>query len=87
MRAADTVAELLSQELGEDVTVAPIVVVHGARVARDGVRHGPVVFHSARTIPRVIESEPVVFTSVQVAALAAAAEKRLPPMMDTLFPE
>ncbi|URM98242.1 NERD domain-containing protein [Actinomadura madurae] len=86
-RAADTVAEMLSKELGQDVSVTPLVVVHGARVAREGVRHGSVLFRSARTIPRAIEAEPVIYTSAQVAALAAAAEKRLPPMMEALFPE
>ncbi|MFI0486003.1 nuclease-related domain-containing protein [Actinomadura sp. 9N215] len=86
-RAAETVAELLSEELDQDVQVTPMVVVHGARVARDGVRHGRVLFHAARSIPRAIVGEPVIYTSAQVAALAAAAERRLPSMMETLLSE
>jgi hypothetical protein len=86
-RAAETVAELLSEELGYDVPVASMVVVHGARVAREGVQHGSVLFCAARAIPRAIAAEPVIYTSAQVAALAAAAEKRLPPMMEALFPD
>ncbi|WP_171064145.1 nuclease-related domain-containing protein [Actinomadura soli] len=85
--AAETVAALLSEELDQDVQVTPMVVVHGARVARDGVRHGRVLFHAARSIPRAIAGEPVIYTSAQVATLAAAAERRLPPMMEILLPE
>ncbi|MEU8796297.1 nuclease-related domain-containing protein [Spirillospora sp. NPDC048819] len=85
-RAADTVAELLSAELGEDVHVTPMVVVHGARVARDGVEHEGVLFYAARTIPRAIAGEPVIYTSAQVATFAAAAEEVLPPMMEMLLP-
>lgn len=86
-RAADAVAELLSEELGEDVHVTPMVVVHGARVARDGVEHGGVLFCAARTIPRAIAGEPVIYTSAQVATIAAAAEGLLPPMLEMLLPE
>ncbi|TDD78983.1 NERD domain-containing protein [Actinomadura darangshiensis] len=83
-RAADSVAELLSQEVGYDVHVTPMVVVHGARVARVGVQQGAVLFHAAGAIPRAIASEPVIYTSAQVAAIAAVAEKHLPSMMETL---
>jgi hypothetical protein len=83
-RAADTVAELLSKELGHEVSVTPMVVVHGARVVRDGVQHRDVHFRAARTIPRAIAAEPVIYTSAQVADLAAAAERSLPPMMERL---
>lgn len=86
-RAAETVAELLSKELGEDVHVSPMVVVHGARVARDGVLHEGVLFHAARSIPRAIAGEPVIHTSAQVTAIAAAAERLLPPMMEMLLDE
>ncbi|TDB92768.1 hypothetical protein E1266_22980 [Actinomadura sp. 7K534] len=67
--------------------VTPMVVLHGARVARDGVEHGRVPFCAARTIPRAIAREPVVYTSAQVATIAAAAERLLPPMMEILVPE
>ncbi|TDD33654.1 NERD domain-containing protein [Actinomadura sp. KC06] len=86
-RAAETVAELLSEELDQDVPVTPMVVVHGPRVARDGVLHDDVLFHAARSIPRAIAREPVIYTSAQVATMAAAAERRLPPMMEILLPE
>ena len=87
VRAAGTVAEMLSEELGEDVHVTPMVVVHGARVARDGLEHGGVMFYAARTIPRAIAGKPVVHTSAQVAAIAAAAEQSLPPMMVMMLDE
>lgn len=87
VRAADVVADLLSEELGQDVRVTPLVVVHGARVPRDGVEHRGVLFCSAKAIPRRIAREPVVYTSAQVAAIAAAAERLLPPMMEIILPE
>lgn len=86
-RIAGAVAGLLSEELDQDVDVTPMVVVHGARVARDGVRHGEVLFHAARSIPRAIAGEPVIYTSAQVATIAAAAERLLPPMMELILPE
>ncbi|WP_165966893.1 nuclease-related domain-containing protein [Actinomadura sp. 7K507] len=86
-RAADTVSALLSEELDQDVHVTPIVVVHGARVARDGVEHEGVLFYPARAIPRAIAGEPVIYTSAQVASIAAAAERSLPPMMEILLPD
>lgn len=82
-RAADAVAELLSADAGYDVDVTPMVVVHGARVPREGIEHGGVVFHAAGAIPRAIRGEPVIYTSAQVAAMAAVAETALPPMMET----
>ncbi|WP_433464944.1 nuclease-related domain-containing protein [Spirillospora sp. CA-128828] len=87
MRAAETVAELLSGELGYDVSVTPMVVVHGARVTREGVQAGEVLYRAARAIPRAIASEPVIYTSAQVAAIAAGAESLLPPMMEMLPPD
>ncbi|WP_165959003.1 nuclease-related domain-containing protein [Actinomadura sp. KC345] len=86
-RAADTVAELLSEELDQEVHVTPIVVVHGARVGRDGVEHEGVLFYPARAFSRVIAREPVIYTSAQVASIAAAAERALPPMMEILLPD
>jgi hypothetical protein len=82
-RAADAVAELLSADAGYDVDVTPMVVVHGARVPREGIEHRGVVFHAAGAIPRAIRGEPVIYTSAQVAAMAAVAETALPPMMET----
>jgi hypothetical protein len=82
-RAADAVAELLSAEVGYGVHVTPIVVAHGARAPREGIEHRGVVFHAAGAIPRTVKAEPVIYTSAQVAAMAAAAEGALPPMMGT----
>lgn len=87
VRAADRVAELLSKELGHDVHVTPVVVVHGARVPRDGVEHGGVLFLAARTIPRAIAGRPVIHTTAEVAAMAAAAERPLLPMMELILPK
>lgn len=82
VRAARTVAELLSAELDHDVPVAPVVAVHGARVPHGGLHHGGVAYQRAVRLPRVISDHPVVFTSAQVATMAAAAERALPPMLD-----
>ena len=86
-RAADAVAGLLSEELDREVHVMPMVVVHGARVSRDGVEHEGVLFYPARALPRVIAREPVIYTSAQVASIAAGAERTLPPMMEILLPD
>ncbi|GAA2607482.1 hypothetical protein GCM10010411_47130 [Actinomadura fulvescens] len=83
-RSARTVAESLSLELDYEVAVTPMVAVHGARVPRNGLRHGGVFFVAARPLPELITARPVVFTSAQVATVAAAAERALPPMLDTL---
>ncbi|WP_433329817.1 nuclease-related domain-containing protein [Spirillospora sp. CA-294931] len=86
-RTAGTVAELLADELDYDVRVMPVVAVHGAHVPRYGVQHGGVDFQSYRALPRAVSDEPVIFTSAQVATIAAAAERLLPPMLEMLSPE
>ncbi|TDD79019.1 nuclease-related domain-containing protein [Actinomadura rubrisoli] len=83
-RAAGEVAELLTGELDCDVSVTAVVVVHGARGARDGFWHRDVFFCSARMVPRAFAKRPVIFTSAQVTTIAAAAERLLPPMMEML---
>ncbi|QXJ23476.1 NERD domain-containing protein [Actinomadura graeca] len=87
VQAADTVAKILSGEMGDRVRVQPVVVVHGARLRRDGLRQGGVFFCPARAVPRALEGRPVILTSAQVAAIAAAGERLLRPMMETLFVE
>ncbi|MFG1998689.1 nuclease-related domain-containing protein [Spirillospora sp. NPDC048911] len=84
-RAARTVADLLSLELDHEVPVSPMVSVHGAKVPQGGLRHGGVLFAAARPLPNMIAARPVVFTSAQVATVAAAAERVLPPMLENLF--
>ncbi|MBO2451567.1 NERD domain-containing protein [Actinomadura barringtoniae] len=86
-RGAHTVSELLGAELDHDIPVAPLVAVHGARVGRAGLRHGGVLFCAAGPLPHLISTRPVIFTSAQVATVAAAAERVLPPMLETLFPD
>ncbi|WP_067481194.1 nuclease-related domain-containing protein [Actinomadura hibisca] len=81
-RAARTVAELLSAELDHQVVVTPMVAVHGARVPRGGLAHGEVLVHAVREVPQVITARAVIFTSAQVATIAAAAERLLPPMLE-----
>ncbi|MEU5876938.1 nuclease-related domain-containing protein [Spirillospora sp. NPDC047279] len=84
-RAAGSVAELLATELDHEVPVTPMVAVHGARVPRNGLRHGGVLFVASRPLPSIIATRPVTFTSAQVATVAAAAERVLPPMLENLF--
>ncbi|WP_395107506.1 nuclease-related domain-containing protein [Actinomadura sp. SCN-SB] len=85
-RAAAIVAELLGGELDYKIGVEAMVSVHGARPPRGGLRFGigddAVEFQPARALPRVISGRPVVITSAQVATIAAAAERALPPMIE-----
>lgn len=81
VRAAHTVAELLAAELDDEVAVAPVVAVHGARVPRGGLRFGGVMFHRSRRVPRFIGAHPVVLTSAEVAMITVAAERAFPPML------
>jgi len=80
-RAARTVATALAAELDHEIRVIPVVAVHGARPPRGGLRFGGVVFHPARRVPRFVQERPIVFTSAQVATIAAAADRMLPPML------
>jgi Nuclease-related domain len=80
--AARTVAEHLSEDLGQRVEVRPIVAVHGTRLPRRGIIFGGVTLRRARRAGRLIQRQPAVFTTAQVAAIAAAAERILPPMID-----
>ncbi|MBC6468001.1 nuclease-related domain-containing protein [Actinomadura alba] len=82
VRAAHTVGELLADELGHELSVSPVVAVHGARVPRGGLRFGGVVFQRARRLPRLLDAHPVVLTSAQVTMITAAAERAFPPMLD-----
>lgn len=81
-RAARMVAEGLAAELDHEVRVTAMVAVHGARLPRGGLRQGRVVFQPVRRLPAYIEARPVVFTNAQVATIAAAAERLLPPMTE-----
>jgi hypothetical protein len=78
--AARTVADVLAAELDHEIEVWPYVAVHGARLPRGGLLAGDVEFQRARRLPRLIHENPVIFTSEQVATIAAAAERTLPPM-------
>lgn len=80
--AARTVAEHLSDDLGQRVEVRPIVAVHGTRLPRRGIIFDGVTLRRAKRTGRLIERQPAVFTTAQVAAIAAAAERILPPMID-----
>ena len=80
-QAARTVAEVLGDDLDQIVEVHAVVSVHGARLPRGGLSHGGVTFQPVRRLARFIDERPVVFTGAEVAALAAAAERVLPPMM------
>lgn len=80
--AARTVAEHLSEDLGRRVEVRPIIAVHGTRMPRRGIIFHGVTLRRARRTGRLIQRQPAVFTTAQVAAIAAAAERILPPMID-----
>jgi hypothetical protein len=81
-RAGGTVAAALTAELDHEIGVTSLVAVHGARLPAAGLRFGGVVFHPVRQVPGFIRRNPVVFTSAQVATIAAAAERLLPPMLE-----
>jgi Nuclease-related domain len=80
--AAQMVAEQLSADLGHRVEVNAIIAVHGARLAHAGILIDGVTVQRAKRAGRLIERQPSVFTTAQVAAIAAAAERILPPMID-----
>ena len=80
--AARTVAEQLSEDLGRQVEVRVIIAVHGTRMPRTGFVFDGVTLRRAKRTQRLIQRQPAVFTTAQVAAIAAAAERILPPMID-----
>lgn len=80
--AARTVAEHLSEELGRRIEVRPIIAVHGTRLPRRGIAFDGVTLRRAKRTRRLVQRQPAVFTTAQVAAIAAAAERTLPPMID-----
>jgi hypothetical protein len=80
--AARTVADRLADDLGHDVEVTAIIAVHGTRLPHAGILFDGVTLHRAKRVQRLIQRQPAVFTTVQVAAIAAAAERILPPMID-----
>ncbi len=79
--AARTVADRLGDELGQATEVTPIIAVHGSRMPHAGILFGGVTLHRAKRVNRLIQRQPAVFTTAQVAAIAAAAERILPPMI------
>lgn len=81
-RTAAAVADRLAAELGYEVEVAPLIAVHGGRLSRGGIRYEGVALHRAKRLTRLIQRQPVLFTTAEVAAIAAAAERILPPMID-----
>ncbi|SEG27588.1 Nuclease-related domain-containing protein [Thermomonospora echinospora] len=84
VRIARTVGELLGAELGQEVPVSAIVAVHGARLPDEGLEHRGAIFQQAARLPGFVEECPVVLTGAQVAAIAAAAERVLPPMLNAV---
>jgi hypothetical protein len=80
--AARTVADRLSDDLGQRVEVRPIIAVHGTRLPRRGIVFAGVTLRRARRTQRLIQRQPAVLTTAQVAVIAAAAERILPPMID-----
>ena len=80
--AARTVEERLSADLGRRIEVSAVIAVHGTRIPRAGIVVGGVTVQRAKRAQRLIQRQPAVFTTAQVAAIAAAAERILPPMID-----
>jgi hypothetical protein len=80
--AARTVADRLSEDLGQRIEVRVIIAVHGTRMPRAGILFEGVTLRRAKRTQRLIQRQPAVFTTAQVAAIAAAAERILPPMID-----
>jgi hypothetical protein len=80
--AAHMVAQRLSADLGHQVEVGVIVAVHGTRLPHAGILIDGVTVQRAKRAGRLIDRQPAVFTTAQVAAIAAAAERILPPMID-----
>jgi hypothetical protein len=80
--AARTVEERLSADLGRRIEVSAVIAVHGTRMPRVGIVVGGVTVQRAKRAQRLIQRQPAVFTTAQVAAIAAAAERILPPMID-----
>lgn len=81
-RAASAVADRLAAETGHAVEVSPVIAVHGGRLPRGGIVFHGVVLHRADRVNRLVERQPVLYTTAEVAAIAAAAERILPPMID-----
>jgi hypothetical protein len=80
--ATRTVARRLAAELGRETEVTAIIAVHGSRLPHAGMLFDGVTLHRAKRVHRLIQRQPAVFTTAQVAAIAAAAERILPPMID-----
>jgi hypothetical protein len=80
--AARTVAEHLSTDLGQTIQVDAVIAVHGARLPHGGFVFDGVTVQRVKRTHRLIQRQPAVFTTAQVAAITAAAERILPPMID-----
>ncbi len=80
--AARTVGDRLSEDVGHEVEVHAIIAVHGTRMPRAGLVFDGVTVQRAKRAHRLIQRQPAVFTTAQVTAIAAAAERILPPMID-----
>lgn len=77
--SAETVARLLSEETGEEVTVRPLLIVHGGRLARAPFEADGVVFATPLRMLRWIRRNPTADHSAeQVETLARAAVHALP---------
>lgn len=82
-RAAGAVGGGLAERLGHPVEVSALIAVHGGRLPRGGILFEGLVLHRAARVDRLIQRQPVVFTTAEVAAIAAAAERVLPPMISS----
>jgi Nuclease-related domain len=80
--AARTVGERLSADLGQRIEVSAVIAVHGTRLPHAGITLDGVTLQRAKRAQRLIQRQPAIFTTAQVAAIAAAAERILPPMID-----
>ncbi|MDN3353880.1 nuclease-related domain-containing protein [Actinomadura sp. DC4] len=80
--AARTVGERLSADLGRRIEVDVIVAVHGGRMPHLGITIAGVTLRRAKRARRLIQRRPAILTTAQVTAIAAAAERILPPMID-----
>ncbi len=82
-RMAGAVGAGLAERLGHPVEVSALIAVHGGRLPRGGLLFDGVALHRASRVDRLIRRQPVIFTTVEVTAIAAAAERVLPPMVSS----
>lgn len=82
-RAAGSVGAALAERLGRPVEVSALIAVHGGRLPRGGILFEGLTLHRGGRVDRLIQRQPVIFTTAEVTAIAAAAERILPPMISS----